>query len=113
MLLSQAAPSYQFFGRGQHEDHLYENILILDQGLRRFHLKIILSIALPIPFSTEQNQCIFCREHHEKHFCEIILNLDNLFRRRCHLKIFLIWSSGDHCFICLFYLFGFVALRPK
>ena len=26
--------------------------------------------------------------------CEIILNLDQWFRRRCPLKIFLIWSSG-------------------
>ena len=28
--------------------------------------------------------------------CEIILNLDQWFRRRCILKIFIIWSSGDH-----------------
>ena len=27
-------------------------------------------------------------------FCEIILNLDNLFRK-CHFKVFLIWSSGS------------------
>ena len=30
--------------------------------------------------------CNFGREHHEKHFCEIILNLDQWFRRRCHLN---------------------------
>ena len=36
----------------------------------------------------------FGRRHHEKQFCEIILNLDQWFRRRCVLKIFLIWSSG-------------------
>ena len=27
--------------------------------------------------------------------CEIILNLDQWFRRSCRLKIFLTWSSGD------------------
>ena len=27
-------------------------------------------------------------------FCEIILNLDKWFQRRCLLKIFLIWGSG-------------------
>ena len=45
--------------------------------------------------SMEQNHwCNFCRRHHEKQFCEIILNLDQWFRR-CRLKIFLIWSSGS------------------
>ena len=36
----------------------------------------------------------FGRRNHEEQFCEIILNLDRWFRRRCILKIFLIWSSG-------------------
>ena len=31
----------------------------------------------------------FGRRRHEEQFCEIILNLDHLFRRRCHLKDFL------------------------
>ena len=35
----------------------------------------------------------FGRRHHKAQFCEIILNLDQWFRR-CRLKIFLIWSSG-------------------
>ena len=34
--------------------------------------------------------CNFGRRHHEEQFCEIILNLDEWFRRRCRLKIFLI-----------------------
>ena len=38
--------------------------------------------------------CNFGRRHHEEKFCEIILNLDKRFRRRCRLKILLIWSSG-------------------
>ena len=28
-------------------------------------------------------------------FCEIILNLDQWFRRKCRLKVFLIWSSDS------------------
>ena len=37
--------------------------------------------------------CNFDRGYQEEQFCEIILNLDQWFRR-CLLKIFLIWSSG-------------------
>ena len=35
------------------------------------------------------------RRHHEEQFCEIILNLDQWFRRKCRLRVFLIWSSGS------------------
>ena len=35
----------------------------------------------------------FGGRHHEEQFYEIILCWDQWFRR-CHLKIFLIWSSG-------------------
>ena len=43
----------------------------------------------------EQNHlCKFGRRHQEEQFCKIILNFDQWFRRRCCLKIFLIWSSG-------------------
>ena len=50
------------------------------------------------PLSAEQNHlCNFGRGHHEEHFCEMILNLDQWFRRRCHFKTFLIQSSGDPC----------------
>ena len=47
------------------------------------------------PFcSVEWNHlCNFGKVHYEEQFCEIILNLDQWFRR-CLLKIFLIWSSG-------------------
>ena len=37
----------------------------------------------------------FSRGYYEEQFHEIIFNLDKSFRRRCILKIFLIWSSGD------------------
>ena len=43
-----------------------------------------------MPFSAEMyHLCNFGRGHHEEQFCEIILNLDQWFRRRCHLKTFL------------------------
>ena len=45
--------------------------------------------------SVEQNHlCYFGRGHHEEQFCEIVLNLDQWFRRRCRLKTFLIKNSG-------------------
>ena len=37
--------------------------------------------------------CNFGRGYQEEQFYEIILNLDEWFKRRCLLKIFLIWSS--------------------
>ena len=37
--------------------------------------------------SVERNHlCFFGRKCYEEQFCEIILNLDQWFRRRCHLK---------------------------
>ena len=49
------------------------------------------------PFcSAEQNHlCNYGRRHHEIQICEIILNLVQWFLIRCHLKIFLNWSSGS------------------
>ena len=38
--------------------------------------------------------CNFGRGHYEEQFCKFISNLGQWFRRRCCLKIFLIWSSG-------------------
>ena len=39
--------------------------------------------------------CNIGRRHHEEQPCEIILNLDQCFRRKCCLKVFLIWGSGS------------------
>ena len=57
--------------------------------------RYFLSTAL-VPFCLrEQNHlCNFGRGHYERHFCEIILNLDRWFRRKSHLKLFLIYNSG-------------------
>ena len=39
--------------------------------------------------------CNIGRRQHEEQPCEIILNLDQWFRRKWRLKVFLIWSSGS------------------
>ena len=48
------------------------------------------------PFcSAERNHlCNYGRGYQEEQFCEMVLNLDQ-FRKRCLLKIFLIWSCGS------------------
>ena len=65
--------------------------------------KDILYLELWWPFcSEEQNRlCNFGRGYQEEQFCEIILNLDMWFRKRCHVKDFLsgalaalVWWSG-------------------
>ena len=59
--------------------------------------KDITYLELWHPFrSAEGNHlCNFSRGYHEEQLCEIIMNLHQWFRRRCLLKIFLIWSSGS------------------
>ena len=47
----------------------------------------------------EQNHlCNFSQGHHEEQFCELILNLDQWFRRGCHLKDFLSGALAVHVF---------------
>ena len=36
--------------------------------------------------------CNFGRRHHEEQSCEINLSLDQWLRRKCRLKVFIIWS---------------------
>ena len=46
--------------------------------------------------SVDQNYlCNLSRGYREEQFCEIILNLDQRFRMKCCLKVFLIWSSDS------------------
>ena len=45
-------------------------------------------------FSGAQPFVQFCRGYQKEQFCEITLTLDQWLRRRCRLKIFLIWNSG-------------------
>ena len=45
--------------------------------VQKISFKIFLDKSSGSPFSAGQNHlCNFCRGHHEEHFCEIILNLD-------------------------------------
>ena len=54
-----------------------------------------LELWQPLCSVDRTNLCNFNRRHHEKQFFEIILNLDQWFKRKCRLKVFLIWSSGS------------------
>ena len=53
-----------------------------------------LELWQPFCSSEQNNFCNIGRGYQEDQFCEIILNSDQWFRRRCILNIFLIWSSG-------------------
>ena len=64
-----------------------------------------LLIWWPFYLGEQNHLCNSGIGHFERHFCEIILNLDLWFKRKCCLKLFLIYSSG--LFVC------FVALRSK
>ena len=48
----------------------------------------------PLCSAKQIHLCDLGRRYFEEQFCEIILNLDQSFKRRCCFNIFLIWSSG-------------------
>ena len=54
-----------------------------------------LELWWPLCSAYQNHLCNVGRKHHEEQFCEIILNLDQWFRRKCRLKEFLNWSSGS------------------
>ena len=54
-----------------------------------------LELWWPFCYAEQNHLCNFGRGYQEEQFCEIILNLEQCFRRRSCLKIFLIWSSGS------------------
>ena len=70
-----------------------------------FYLELLMPLC-----SVDWNYlCNFGRRHHEEQSCEIILNLDQWFRRKCRLKVFLFWSSGSpsvHQSITICAIFG-------
>ena len=53
-----------------------------------------LELWWPFCYAEQNHLCNSGRGYQEEQFCEIILNLDQRFRKKCVLKIFLIWSSG-------------------
>ena len=66
----------------------------------RCRLKDFLSGALAaLMLSRVRPLCNFGRRHYEEHSCEVILNLDKWFRRRCRLKKKCTdarWTKLDH-----------------
>ena len=52
-----------------------------------------LELWRPVCSAEGNHLCNFGRGYYERKFCEIILNLYHLFRRRCLLMIFHIWKS--------------------
>ena len=54
-----------------------------------------LELWQPLCSADWNHLCNFRRRHREEQFCEIILNLDQWFRRKWRFKVFLIWSSGS------------------
>ena len=59
--------------------------------VKRYFLSVAVAASL---FSGAEPFVPFSRGYYEEQFCEIILNLDKWFRRRCLLEKFLIWGSG-------------------
>ena len=83
------------FGRGYQEEEFCEFTLNFGYWFRSCRLKDFLSGALAaLLFSGAKPFMQFEWRYHGEHSCEVIWSLDQWFRRRCHLKIFLIWSSG-------------------
>ena len=54
-----------------------------------------LELWWPLCSAEHKHLCNFGRMHHEEQFYGIILNLDQWFRMKCRLNIYLIWSSGS------------------
>ena len=85
------------FGRRHQEDQSCDFFFQFGPVVKhKMSFKDISFLELWWPYcSAEWNHlCDFSKGHYEEKFCEVILNLDQLFRRRCLLKLFLIWSSG-------------------
>ena len=84
------------FSRGYHEEQFCEIILIWTSSsggdvFKRYFLSGALAALL---FSGAEPFVQFGRGYYEKQFCKIVLNLDKWSKRRCIVRIFLIWSSG-------------------
>ena len=64
-----------------------------------------LELWQPLHSAEWNHLCNFGRRYHEEQFCEIILNFDQWFRRKCNLKVFLILTSGSpfvQCSVTIF-----------
>ena len=54
-----------------------------------------LELWWPFCLVNQSHFCNFGKRYHEGQFCDVTLYLDQWFRRRCSLKLFLIKSSGS------------------
>ena len=86
------------FGRGHYWEHSCEIVKQIKpvfqvvQEMSFFKIYFILSSGDHF-VQQSRSLCNFGRGHYTEHFCEIILKIDQWFRSRYHLKIFLILSS--------------------
>ena len=83
------------FGKGYYEEQFCEIILNWVSGSDVVYKISYLELWWPSCSVDWNHLCNIGRRHHEGQPCEIILNLDQWFRRKCCLKVFLIWSSGS------------------
>ena len=78
------------FRRGHYDKHLCKTILILDEEeILSLNIYLVYSYVSPFLFSGAEPFVHIGRRHFKKDFYEFIL-------RSCRLKIFLIYSYGDH-----------------
>ena len=96
LVFSGAKPFMQFWKKASWGTFMWSYMEFGPEVQEEMSFKDISYLELWWPFcSVEQNHlCDFGRGHHEEHSYYVIWNLDQLFRRRCGLKMFLIWSSG-------------------
>ena len=63
---------------------------------RRCHLKMsYLELLKPLCTVDWNHLCNIGRGHHKEQSCEIILSLDQCFRKKCCINVFPIWNSGS------------------
>ena len=52
-----------------------------------------LELWQPLCSGDQNHLCNYARRYHEEVFCEIILNLDQRFRRKCRFKVFFFYME--------------------
>ena len=97
LLFGAAEPFMQFWKMASWGIFMWSYMEIGPVVQKQMSLKDISYLELwpPLCSADPNHLCNFGRMYHEKQFCEIILNLDQWFRRNCRSKVFLIWISGS------------------
>ena len=73
----------------------YIELRPMDQKEMTFKDISYLELWQPLCSADLNYLCNFGRMYHEEQFCDISKNLDQWFRRKSRLKVFLIWISGS------------------